>query len=172
MSESIGNGRFFSSSLVAAPGVVHVLAVGAHAEQLRIARLEFLVELAERGDLGRAHEGEVLRPEEDHAPLALVAVVGRRAGRPCSGRSKRRRSASNWGNFCPIPSMLSLHRMQSVSGDGAWWRPSADSVQSIDFIISIDRINRHGRPQAQGPALPRRAGGQAPFRPRGGALAS
>src|SRR5699024_9690281 len=30
---------------------------------------------AEGGDLGGAHEGEVLRPEEDHAPLARVVVA-------------------------------------------------------------------------------------------------
>ena len=74
MSESIGNGRFFSSSLVAPPRVVHVLAVDGDAEQLRVARLEFLLELAEGGDLGRAHEGEVLRPEEHDLPLARVKL--------------------------------------------------------------------------------------------------
>ena len=61
--------------LGAAPGVVHVFAIGRNTEQLRVTRLEFLVELAERGDFRRAHEGEVLRPEEDDAPLALVRVL-------------------------------------------------------------------------------------------------
>ena len=58
-----------------APGVVHVLAVRGNTQQLRVTRLEFLVELAERGDLGRAHEREVLGPEEDYAPLSLVGLL-------------------------------------------------------------------------------------------------
>ncbi len=55
---------------------MHELAVDADAEDLRIARFEFLVELAERGDLGRADEGEVLRPEEHDLPLSGKAIVG------------------------------------------------------------------------------------------------
>src|SRR5262249_4082070 len=61
--------------LFAAPGQVHELAVDAHAEDLRITSLELLVQLAEGGNLGRAYEGEVLRPEEHDAPLALVRVL-------------------------------------------------------------------------------------------------
>src|SRR6185312_5535823 len=61
--------------LCTAPGVMHEFAVDAHTEELRIARLELLLELAERGNLGRAHEREVLRPEEEHAPLARLAVL-------------------------------------------------------------------------------------------------
>src|SRR5690606_41530891 len=43
-----------------------------------VAVLEVLRELGEFGDLGRAHEGEVLRVEEDHLPLALEALIGDR----------------------------------------------------------------------------------------------
>src|SRR5258707_722499 len=53
-----------------APGQVHVLAVDAGAEQLRIALGEFAREGAERGNFGRADEGEVHGPEEHHLPLA------------------------------------------------------------------------------------------------------
>jgi len=42
----------------------------------RVALIERLVELAEGGDLGRADEGEVLRPEEHDLPLAGLALVG------------------------------------------------------------------------------------------------
>src|SRR5579859_3033744 len=61
--------------LPAPPGKMHVLAIDAHTVQLRITRAELLVELAEGGNLGRADEGEVLRPEEHHLPLAGGAVV-------------------------------------------------------------------------------------------------
>ncbi len=54
---------------------MYELAVDADTEELRVTRLEFLVELAERGDLGWTHEGEVLRPEEHDLPLAGKAVV-------------------------------------------------------------------------------------------------
>src|SRR5262245_23300564 len=57
------------------PGEVHVVAVGAGAEQLRAALRELALELREGGDLRRAHEGEVLGPEEDHLPAAREAVV-------------------------------------------------------------------------------------------------
>ena len=55
-----------------APGEVHELRVGADAVELRVAVAELLVELAEGRDLGRADEGEVLRPEEEDLPLAGV----------------------------------------------------------------------------------------------------
>ena len=50
--------------------------VGAGAEQLGVARGEVGGAAAELGDLRRADEGEVHRPEEHHAPLAGVARVG------------------------------------------------------------------------------------------------
>src|SRR6185312_2374235 len=59
-----------------APCQVYELTVDAHPENLRIARLELAIELAEGGDFRRAHEGEVLRPEEHDLPLAGEAVVG------------------------------------------------------------------------------------------------
>ena len=52
------------------------LVVDRAAEDLRVAVLEVLVELAEGGDLGGADKREVLRVEEDHAPLASVRLVG------------------------------------------------------------------------------------------------
>src|SRR5690606_23073429 len=42
----------------------------------RVTVVELAVQLAERGDLGRAHEGEVLRPEENDLPLAGLVLVG------------------------------------------------------------------------------------------------
>src|SRR6516162_9987420 len=60
---------------LAAPGQVHVLAVGADTEQLRIACTELLLEPAESRDLGRADEGEILGPEEHDLPLAGEAIV-------------------------------------------------------------------------------------------------
>ena len=57
-----------------APVEVGELVVGGAAEDLGVAVLELVVELAECGDLGRADEGEVLRVEEDDLPLALVLV--------------------------------------------------------------------------------------------------
>jgi hypothetical protein len=56
-----------------APREVHELAVARQAEHLRVAVGEVGVALAELGDLGRAHEGEVERPREHHEPLAGVA---------------------------------------------------------------------------------------------------
>src|SRR6516165_3775709 len=63
--------------LLTPPGEVHVLTVDAHTEQLRIARAELALELAERGNLGGADEGKVLRPEEHHLPLTGEAFVGK-----------------------------------------------------------------------------------------------
>src|SRR4029077_8110811 len=62
--------------LLTSPREMHVLAVDAHTEQLCIARPELLLELAEGGNLGRADEGEILRPEKHDFPLTGEAVVG------------------------------------------------------------------------------------------------
>src|SRR5580658_3973857 len=74
--------------LVAPPGEMHELAVDADTEQLCIAGAELTLELAERGDLGGAYEGEVLGPEEQHLPLAGRAVIG-------EGLERRARIARN-----------------------------------------------------------------------------
>jgi len=58
-----------------APGQVHELAVGRGAMDHGVAVVEIAVQLAKGRDLGRAHEGEVLGPEEHDLPLALVALV-------------------------------------------------------------------------------------------------
>ena len=55
----------------AAPGEVDVGGVGRGADQDGVAVREILRELAIAGDLGRADEGEVLRPEEQDLPLAV-----------------------------------------------------------------------------------------------------
>src|SRR5436189_99438 len=60
---------------VLAPGDVDELVVDAGAQHLRVTVLEVAVALPERGDLRRADEREVLRPEEDDLPLAGVVVV-------------------------------------------------------------------------------------------------
>lgn len=62
--------------MMVAPRQVHELRVDAAAQDLGIAVLEFLVQFAERGDLGRSYEGEVFRPEEEDSPFALVVLVG------------------------------------------------------------------------------------------------
>src|ERR1700733_1866978 len=71
-------GQIAQLLFVLAPGEVNELAVDAHAEQLRVARLEFQVELAERGNFRRTDEGEILRPEKYDLPLAREAVVRER----------------------------------------------------------------------------------------------
>jgi hypothetical protein len=71
-------GEIFQVVVVGAPGVVHELRVGAAAENLGVTVLEFLVELAEGGDLRGAHEGEILRPEEVNLPLVFVRFVRNR----------------------------------------------------------------------------------------------
>jgi hypothetical protein len=58
------------------PLEVHELAVHRHTQDLRVPILELVVQLGERGDLGRADESEVFRPEEHHAPFARVIVAG------------------------------------------------------------------------------------------------
>src|SRR3546814_3364787 len=62
--------------MVVAPGEIDELRVDRHAIDDGIAVVEVTVQLAEGSDLGRADEGEILRPEEDDLPLALVAVAG------------------------------------------------------------------------------------------------
>ena len=62
--------------MLCAPLEVHEFAVDRDTEDLGVAVLELVVQLAERRDLGRTHEGEVLGPEEHHAPFALVVVAG------------------------------------------------------------------------------------------------
>src|SRR5690606_34949752 len=63
----------FQILVVAPPGEMHELAVDRAAEHLRVAVREVAMLLAELGDLRRTDEREVLRPEEDHEPLAGIA---------------------------------------------------------------------------------------------------
>src|SRR5690606_18471199 len=60
--------------VVLAPRQVHVLAVGADAVDLGPALAEVLQLAVELRDLGRAHEGEVHRPEKHHGPLVLQVL--------------------------------------------------------------------------------------------------
>src|SRR5215471_4801580 len=62
--------------MVLPPRQMHVLRIGRDAVDHRLALVERLVELAESRDLGRTDEGEILGPEEDDLPLALVGLVG------------------------------------------------------------------------------------------------
>src|SRR6201999_1711177 len=64
--------------MLCAPLKVHELVVDRGAEHLGVAVDEFVVQLAEGGDFGRAHEGEVLRPEENYPPLAFEVATGDR----------------------------------------------------------------------------------------------
>src|SRR5690348_15477615 len=65
-----GEGKVPQLILLPPPGEVHVLTVDADPEHLRVSGLELLLQPAECRDLGRADEGEVLRPEENDFPLA------------------------------------------------------------------------------------------------------
>src|SRR5882757_6417284 len=62
--------------MVLAPRQMHELRIGRGAVEHRVAIVEFAIELAEGGDLGRTDEGEILRPEEHDLPFAGVALVG------------------------------------------------------------------------------------------------
>jgi hypothetical protein len=64
--------------MAVAPREVHELRVGAHPEQLGVAVGEVAGPLPNSGDLGRAHEREVHRPEEVDLPLAGSVKVERR----------------------------------------------------------------------------------------------
>ena len=59
-----------------APCVVGVLVVDGNTDNLAVAGLELVSELAECCDFGGADEGEVLRPEEDDAPGVFVQTLG------------------------------------------------------------------------------------------------
>ena len=61
--------------MILAPGQVHELGIGAAAENLRVAILELMIELAESRDLGGADESEILGPEEIDLPLARVVLA-------------------------------------------------------------------------------------------------
>ena len=64
-----------------APGVVDEIGVGRRADQDRVAIGEIALEIAIADDLGRADEGEVLRPEEQDLPLAVgCGEIDRLAG--------------------------------------------------------------------------------------------
>src|SRR4249920_2885381 len=71
-----------------------------------------------------------------------------------------------WGNFCPIPSMSTPPGSEWLkSAMGRILRGKSYSGQLIDWINSIEDI--YDGPQAQGPALPGGGGRCAPLRPRG-----
>jgi hypothetical protein len=61
-----------------APREVDEIGVGRGADQDRVTVGEILGEVAITDDLGRAHEGEVLRPPEQDLPLAGIVLVGQR----------------------------------------------------------------------------------------------
>src|SRR5215475_10902669 len=61
--------------MVIAPRQVNEMRVRACAQDLRVAVDKVLVALAKLGDLCRADEGEIHRPEKDHLPLASVRAL-------------------------------------------------------------------------------------------------
>jgi hypothetical protein len=61
--------------VVVAPCQMYEFAVDRRAINHGVAVVEFAVDLAERGYFSRADEGEVLRPEEQHFPLARVRCL-------------------------------------------------------------------------------------------------
>src|SRR5205814_9856206 len=62
--------------VLTAPAELAEFVVGRAAQQHRVALGELTRELVEADDLGRADEGEVLRPEVDDLPLAGEALLG------------------------------------------------------------------------------------------------
>lgn len=62
--------------MLSTPLEVDELVVHRGTQHLSVAVGELVVQTAERGDLGGAHEGEILGPEEDHTPLARVVIAG------------------------------------------------------------------------------------------------
>src|ERR1700744_1977560 len=70
--------QLLQAVMLGTPLEMDELAVDRDAEDLCVAVFELVVQLAERRDLGWAHEGEVLGPEEDHSPLARVVVARHR----------------------------------------------------------------------------------------------
>src|SRR3984957_8276017 len=61
--------------MILAPCQMHELAIGARGQDLAIAILELLIQIAEALDLRRANEGEILRIEKHAKPFAFVRVV-------------------------------------------------------------------------------------------------
>src|SRR6266540_3799789 len=62
--------------MVVAPRQVDEMRVRARAQDLRVAVDKVLVALTKFGDLCRADEREIHRPEKDHLPLAQVRALG------------------------------------------------------------------------------------------------
>ena len=58
------------------PGLVHEVGVGGHGVHLAADLLELVVVRGEVLELGRAHEGEVGRVEEEQGPVAEHIVLG------------------------------------------------------------------------------------------------
>src|SRR5580704_1480052 len=71
-----GEGQRPEVGMVLAPRQMHELRIGRDAVEHGVAIVELAVEPAEGGDLGRADEGEILRPEEHDLPFAGIALVG------------------------------------------------------------------------------------------------
>ena len=70
------NGKIVQILMTVAPRHMDEFIIARAAEQLAIAIQEILVHLAERGDFGRADKREILRPEKQAQPFALVGFVG------------------------------------------------------------------------------------------------
>ena len=70
-----GKGQIPEVGMVGPPGVVDEFAIGAPAEYLRVTILKLAIEFTECGDLGWAHEGEILGPEEINLPLIFEVLV-------------------------------------------------------------------------------------------------
>ncbi len=66
-------GKFDLGEIVvmAPPGGMDIFGVDRCAEQLRVAVAQLALDVVEADDLGRAHEGEILGPEEYDQPFAL-----------------------------------------------------------------------------------------------------
>ncbi len=69
-------GQRLQVGVMGAPSGMDEIAIGRRADQHGIAIREILFQAAVADDLGRADEGEILRPEEHDQPLTGIGFVG------------------------------------------------------------------------------------------------
>src|SRR5262245_19033725 len=179
MSESIGNGRFFSSSLVLRHAwCTYSLSVETPSSWASRA-LNSLSSLPNAAiSVGHTKVKSFGQKNTTrHLPLWVLAS---NCWKALAWSFETTPVSEYCGNFLPIPNMntpfydslaaatgptLFEEGIQALAGMTGILPGNPHSGQSIDWINSIENI--YGRPQAQGPALPRGRGRHAPFQPRG-----
>src|SRR3982751_7123802 len=160
MSESIGNGRFLSSSLVLRQAwCTYSLSVDTPSSCASRA-LNSLSSLPNAAiSVGHTKVKSFGQKKTTrHLPLWVSWSKGWNA---LAWSLETTPVSEYWGNFCPIPNIDLLLVETGSLAMGGILRGKPGYRQSIDCINSIESI--YGRPQTQGPALPRRPGGHPPF---------